>query len=91
MNNFENDMLKKLKNIEGKRLMEKTRLDYSQNILNILTSNPQVVPVVAEQLELTEEQLFALLSGDKMGNITFYEEALGLVNELTRMPRMRTK
>ena len=76
--------LRLLKNIEGKRLLEKNKLEYSKQIINLLQNQPQILPELIEQLELTEKDLFELLSGDKKGNITLYNETLKEAYNLTK-------
>lgn len=76
--------LRDLKNAEGKRLLEKNRLDYSKEIINILKDDPQILSELLEQLELTEQDFYEYLSGDKKGNITLYDETLNQVTHLTK-------
>ena len=77
-------ILRALKNAEGKRLLEKNRLEYSKEIINILKDDPQILSELLEQLELTEQDFYKYISGDKNGNITLYDETLNQVTHLTR-------
>ena len=38
---------------------------------------------ILDELELTEEEFFAYLSGDKKGNITLYDQTLCLIKNKT--------
>lgn len=80
MNN-EIDIIKKLKNAEGKRLLEKNALEYSKEIITELSKEPEFLIQILNELELTEEDFFAYLSGEKKGNITLYDQTLCLVKE----------
>lgn len=82
MNN-EIDIIKKLKNAEGKRLLEKNALEYSKEIITELSKEPEFLIQILNELELTEEDFFAYLSGEKKGNITLYDQTLCLVKEKT--------
>lgn len=82
MNN-EIDIIKKLKNAEGKRLLEKNALEYSKEIILELEKHPELLIQILDELELTEEEFFAYLSGERKGNITLYDQTLCLVKEKT--------
>lgn len=71
----------KLKNIAGKRLLEKTKLEYSQSIIAELSSYPEIINEVISNLYLTEEDFYDYLSGTQSTNITFYDEALRITKE----------
>ena len=75
---------KQLKNVEGKRLLTKTILEYSKEIIISLESNPDLLTPVLDELEITEEDFFAYLSGEKKGNITIYDQALSLIKTKNR-------
>jgi len=75
------DITKKLKNAEGKRLLEKNALEYSKEIIVALEKNPEIITQILDDLEITEEEFFAYLSGEKKGNITLYDQTLCLVKE----------
>ena len=70
------EIKRKIKNIEAKRLLEKTKLEYSQNILNILNKNPELYKELLNHLEIPEEDFIDKLSGNSKENISFYDEAL---------------
>jgi len=76
MNEQEKKILKNLKNAEGKRLLEKTKLEYSKEIIKELQKNPQIFQDLIEYLEITEEEFYAYISGDLKGNISIYDAAL---------------
>ena len=78
------EIIIKLKNTEAKRLLEKTKLEYSQSILNILKDNPELYPQLLDHLEINEKELLLNLSGEYNENITFYDEALHKLNTLTK-------
>lgn len=70
---------KELRNIEGKRLLEKTYLEYSIEIIQELEKNPVIIEKILEELEITQLELFSYLSGKSSANITMYDQALRLV------------
>lgn len=74
--NRENEIRKQLKNIEGKRLLEKTKLEYSHAIIEGLNNNPNILSKVLESLNITEKELWELLSGEKNSNVVLYDQAL---------------
>lgn len=78
------DVVKKLKNAKGKRLLEKILLEYSKEIIDILEQNPNVLIQILDELEITQEDFFAYISGEKEGNITLYDQALSLVRTRSR-------
>ena len=79
------DKLKKeLKNAKGKRLLEKTYLNYSLSIIELLKSNPLILDKLLESLELNEQDFYNYISGNIHGNITFYNEALKQVKILIK-------
>ena len=79
--NQELEIKKNLKNAEGKRLLEKTKLDYSENIIQELYNNPQMLDEILNDMEITEQEFFDNLSGDKNANITFYDQVLILTKQ----------
>lgn len=70
---------RKLKNAEGKRLLEKTILEYSKEIISAIQKDYSLLSEITENLQITEEELFKILSGDKKSNITYYDQALSIV------------
>ena len=70
---------RKLKNAEGKRMLEKTKLEYSKRIINGIENEPELLDSLLKSLELTEKEFLNYLSGDTTTNITFYDETLTLV------------
>ena len=72
---------RKLKNAEGKRLLEKTRLEYSREIIIKLQEDPIKLNEVLTELEITEADFLNYLSGVENANITFYDQALTLVKK----------
>lgn len=70
---------RKLKNAEGKRLLEKTKLEYSKIIINGIKKEPELLESLLKSLEVTENEFFNYLSGDTTANITFYDQTLTLV------------
>ena len=78
MNN--NEITKrKLKNAEGKRMLEKTKLEYSKRIINGIEKEPELLDSLLKNLEVTEQDFLNYLSGDTTTNITFYDQTLTLV------------
>jgi len=74
---------KKLKNAEGKRLLAKNRLEYCKIIIDAIQQNPTIINQILEELELSEEEFFNYISGEKIANITFYDQAINLIKEKT--------
>ena len=72
---------KNLKNIEGKRLIEKTKLEYSKEIIEILKNNPEELGKILNQLEISEKRLMEYLSGEKHTDIVFYDQAFSLLTK----------
>lgn len=77
-----NDSQKKLKNIEGKRLLMQNKLDYIATIIQELNGKPEVMEILIEAMETNEDHFFDTLLDNKNTNITFYEEALHLTRKL---------
>ena len=73
--------IKQLKNAKGKRMLEKIILEYSKEIIDGLVNNPDILFQVLDNLEITEEDFFSYLSGEKKGNIAVYDQALLLVRK----------
>lgn len=80
-----NETQLKLKNAAGKRLLEKTKLEYSQSILTQLSEHPEIVDDVIETLVLAEKEFYDYLSGSKSANITFYDETLNVTKEKVKL------
>jgi formylmethanofuran dehydrogenase subunit E-like metal-binding protein len=72
---------KKLKNSEGKRMLEKTYLNYSMEIIKKITQNPQLLNELLEELEISETDFINYISGEKKANITFYDQTLKSINK----------
>lgn len=72
---------RKLKNAEGKRLLEKTILEYSKEIISAIQKDYSLLSQTTESLQITEEELFRLLSGEKNGNIIYYDQALSITKK----------
>ena len=70
------DIIKELKNAEGKRLNTKIKLEYAKAISDELKKNPESLSKLIENLDITEEELFLYLAGEKLANITLYDQAL---------------
>ena len=83
MNNNIN-IIKQLKNAKGKRLLQKNMLEYSKEIITSLENNPKLLPQIIDELEITEEDFFAYISGEKNANITLYDQTLTLVKTKTK-------
>ena len=69
---------RKLENAEGKRLLEKTILEYSKEIISEIKKDYSLLSEITESLQIPEEELFRLLSGEKNGNIIYYDQAINL-------------
>ena len=78
----ENNRIKaKLQNIEGKKSLELNKLQYTMEIINGIGIDPSILPELLGELELTEEDFFAHLSGNIPTNISLYDQTLQLVTE----------
>ncbi len=71
-----------IKNIKGMRLLERTYLDYSMSLLELISKNSEIEDSLLRSLEITKNDFYKYLSGDVKGNITFYNEALLEANYL---------
>lgn len=69
---------KDLKNVKGKRVVQKVIQEYSSYIIEIIMENPDFLQEITTALEITEEDFYKYLSGEMDANITFYDQALVL-------------
>ena len=74
---------KKLRNAKGKRLYEKTILEYSREIILELENAPSLLPDLLKELELDEDDFFSYISGNQQANITLYDQTLCLIRKKT--------
>lgn len=81
----------KLKNAEGKRLLEKTILEYSKEIISAIQKDYSLLSEITESLQITEEELFRLLSGEKNGNIVYYDQALSIAKKKVKSNKIVEK
>ena len=72
---------RKLKNAKGKRLLESTILEYSKEIISAIQKDYSLLDEITENLQITEEELFKILSGEKKVNIIYYDQALSTVKK----------
>lgn len=72
---------RKLKNAEGKRLLEKTILEYSKEIISAIQKDYSLLSEITESLQIPEEELFRLLSGEEKGNIVYYDQVLSITKK----------
>ncbi len=80
MDNF----TKQIKNAQGLRNLEQTKLAYSHEILANLSDDPSLVDVLTEDLGISDTELFEKLSGTTQGNITFYDQSLSSVRVFSK-------
>ena len=80
MDNF----TKQIKNAQGLRNLEQTKLAYSHEILANLSDDPSLVDVLTEDLGISDIELFEKLSGTTQGNITFYDQSLSTVRVFSK-------
>lgn len=80
---MENNIDKELLNAEGKRLLQKTKLEYSKNIIDILKNNPRLFNEILDNMYISKEELLGHLSGEIDGNIVIYDQALVLARKFT--------
>ena len=71
-----------IRNIRGLRLLERTYLDYSMSLLELISKNSEIEDSILRGLEITKNDFYKYLSGDVKGNITFHNEALLEANYL---------
>ena len=76
-----NEIRKNIKNAEGKRILEKTLLNYSIEIIEELKINPKLLNNLLDELEITENKFINYISGEEEGNITFYDQTLKLIKK----------
>ena len=72
---------RKLENAEGKRLLEKTILEYSKEIISEIKKDYSLLSEITESLQITEKELFRLLSGEEKGNIVYYDQVLSITKK----------
>lgn len=82
---------RKLKNAEGKRLLEKTILEYSKEIISAIQKDYSLLSQTTESLQITEEELFRLLSGEKNGNIVYYDQVLSIAKKKVKSNKIVEK
>ena len=82
---------RKLKNAEGKRILEKTILEYSKEIISAIQKDYSLLSEITESLQITEEELFRLLSGEKNGNIVYYDQALSIAKKKVKSNKIVEK
>ena len=80
--NKDTEVRLKLNHANAKLLLEKTYLRYSEGIIQELRDNPNALQQLLDYLEITEEDFFKTLAGDKKGNISFYDTALSYTKTL---------
>lgn len=80
MDNF----TKQIKNAQGLRNLEQTKLAYSHEILANLSDDPSLVDVLTEDLGISDTELFEKLSGTTQGNITFYDQSLSSIRVFSK-------
>ena len=73
-----------LQNAEGKRLLQKNYLEYSSEIIKVVSDNPEIFPELLESLNITKEQFYKYISGEETANITFYDRAYEESLKLTK-------
>lgn len=81
MNNF----TKQIKNAQGLRNLEQTKLVYSREILAALSDDPSLVDVLTGDLGISDIELFEKLSGSTQENITFYDQSFSSVRLLSKI------
>lgn len=86
-----NSIKKELKNAEGKRLLEKTRLDYSKNIIDIIMKEPNLLYYILDSMQLSEDEFFKYLSGDEKANIVVYDQMLVLAKRKNLIKIVKNK
>ena len=85
------EITRKLKDAKGKILLEKTQLDYSKELIEILTQAPDKVPLILKSMEITEQELFDYLTGNKKGNIALYDQILTLTKKEIMLNQIKDK
>lgn len=75
------DVDKRIKNAMGKRQLQMVKLDYSKEILMRLKNNSLVFNQLLDDLEITEEEFFELVSGDISSDISVYDQTLILLKK----------
>lgn len=78
------EVQKQIRNEKGKLLLQKTKLEYSKAIVEVLNSNPELVEIVKEKMEISDDELWKVLSGKEDSNIVFYDQALEIVTQAKR-------
>ena len=74
-----NEVKKMMLNAKGKRLLNMTKLEYSMFIINELQKKPELLEEILLDMEMTKEEFIEYISGERNGNISFYDSALEIV------------
>lgn len=69
---------RKLRNVQGNRLLLKNKQEYSEYIIKIILEHPEFLGEITNELEITEEDFYKNLSGEINANISFYDQTLVL-------------
>lgn len=59
-------------------------LEYSKEILNAISYEPEIIHILLEKLGITTQQFYNYLSGNEIASIEFYINALEIAKELTK-------
>lgn len=77
----EKNLRKQLKNARGRRLLEKTKLEYSRKIIESLEKDYSLFEEILNELEITEQEFLGYISGDIEANVTFFDQVLVIINK----------
>ena len=78
------EVQKQLKNARGKIMLQKTKLEYSKAIIEGLNNNPDMLEKLKDELQMPEEEIWKILSGEENYNIVFYDQALEVVSNVKK-------
>ena len=70
-------------NAEGKRQLKRSYLEYSQEILRLIADNPEIMDELLARLNIDINEFYDNVSGTRVANITFYDEAVQVAKELS--------
>lgn len=83
--NTNSNLKKKILNAQGLRDLEQVKLKYSREILSILENDPSVLTELLQDLDVTSDDFFSKLSGKEVDNISFYDQGLESIKNLTKI------
>lgn len=73
-----------MSNFENRIDFKKTILRYCEEIAKILEEHPEIISDISDGLEVTKADFVDYISGSRIANISFYDQALELAKNLKK-------